>query len=246
MLQSFPLLSNPICANDTLTTKYEAGARGTPHPVWTRASSCTANVNGTDEFCIFSSGTFARGRGITVITSPARANHFAQLPAFDTRTSEAVLRDENRDVLVEKDGADAGAGAGGKKPPFVMQRVAGKGWGVVATRPIYRGEHLMSFTPAIAIDYGAFDGLAVDEMRALQAEAIDQLPEDLRGKFMELSTHDGASEHLEKVDKILKTNAFDVNIYDGNEYGLYVVFPEGKWRSGQRARRRSCEGLTGR
>lgn len=224
-LDTFPLLSTPICANDTLTTKYQASARGTPHPVWTRASSClTATTNnGTDEFCVFSSATFARGRGISVITTPQRAAFFAQLPAFDARTSEAVLRDENRDPVTTDGGA--------AKAPFVVQHVPGKDVGVVATRPIYRGDHLMSFTPAIVIDYGAFEGLGGEEMRALQAEAVHLLPGELRGRFMGLSTHDGASGHLERVDKILRTNAFDVDVQDEGEYGLYVVFPESEWDS---------------
>lgn len=216
MLRSFPLLSTPVCANDTLTTKYQASARGDPHPAWTRASSCTANANGTDEFCVFTSATFSRGRGISVITSPQRATHFAQLPAFDARTSEAVLRHENRDLPPDE-------------APYVMRHVPGKDVGVVATRPIHRGDHLMSFTPAVVIDYGAFEGLDGEVMRGLQTEAVDQLPGELRERFMGLSTHDGASGHAERVEKILKTNAFDVDVSDDNEYGLYVVFPESEW-----------------
>lgn len=207
ILRSFPLLSSPICANDTLTTKYQASPA---HSAWTRASSCTANTNGTHEYCVFISSTFGAGRGIGVVTSPERADFIASLPAF---TDTQVLAHEN----AEPDPARA---------PFHFVHVPGKDMGVVATRPIYRGEHLMSFTPAVVIDYGAFENLAVAEVQRLQTEAVDQLPSYVRGKFMELSTHDGASEHVERVEKILRTNAFDVDIWDDREYGLYVVFPE--------------------
>jgi len=228
---SFPLLSTPVCANDTLTTKYQASAT---HPAWTRASGCTANANGTDEFCVFTSATFSRGRGISIITSPQRADYFAQLPAFDPRTSEAVLRDENHDVFFSaEDGEDDDDVEGGNaqklsQQKFELRHVPGKDMGVVATRPIYRGEHLMSFTPAVIIDYAAFDGLEKEDVRALQTEAVDLLPEKLRERYMALSTHDGASDHVERVDKILKTNAFDLDISDDSKYGLFVVFPESK------------------
>ncbi|CAN8096393.1 unnamed protein product [Discula destructiva] len=209
ILHSFPLLSSPICGNDTLTTKYEASH--TPVAAWTRASSCTANVNGTDEYCVFTSATFAAGRGISVVTSPQRADFLANLPAF-TR-GEVVLKHENAEP--DRDGA-----------PFEFVHVPGKDMGVVATRPIYRGDHLMSFTPAVVIDYGAFDTLAPEEVRRLQTEAADQLPLNVKGRFMDLSTHDGASDHVERVEKILRTNAFDVSVLDDGETGLYVVFPE--------------------
>lgn len=209
ILRSFPLLSSPICSPDTLITKYQAGDGHSPaNRAWTRASSCTAN--GTEEYCVFVSSTFAGGRGLGVVSSPERADFIANLPAF---TNAYALRDENK----EPDPALA---------PFQFVHVPGKDMGVVATRPLYRGDHLMSFTPAIIIDYGAFENLSPADVQRLQTEAVDRLPSGVRGKFLDLSTHDGASDHAEKVDKILRTNAFDVELWDENEYGLYVVFPE--------------------
>lgn len=211
ILRSFPLLSSPICSNDTLTTKYQASPS---HTAWTRATSCSANTNGTDEYCVFISSTFGSGRGIAVITSPERADFMASLPAF---TNEHVLRHENAEPDTDL-------------APFKFVHVPGKDMGVVATRPIYRGAHLMSFTPAVVIDYGAFENLPEAEVRRLQTEAVDYLPSVVRGRFMDLSTHDGASDHVERVEKILKTNAFDVDLGDSGEHGLYVVFPESKHR----------------
>lgn len=209
ILRSFPLLSTPICTNDTLITKYQAATGHSPaNRAWTRASSCIAN--GTDEYCVFNSATFGHGRGISVVTSPERAEFIANLPAF---TDPAALQQENSDEARSK---------------FEFVHVPGKDMGVVATQPIYRGDHLMSFSPAVIIDYGAFDALSLPDVLRLQTEAADGLPSGLRGRFMNLSTHDGASDHQEKVEKILRTNAFDVDILDNSEYGLYVVFPESK------------------
>lgn len=209
ILESFPLLSSPICSPDTLVTKYQASdARSPANKAWTRASSCTAN--GTEEYCIFVSSTFANGRGLGVVTTPERANYIANLPAF---TDEKALKGEN----VEKSA---------ELRPYEFVHVPGKDMGVVAKRPIYRGDHLMTFTPALIIDYGAMDNLPVPDMHRLQVEALEQVPNELRARFMNLSTHSGASDHVEKVDKILRTNAFDVEIWDEDEHGLYVVFPE--------------------
>lgn len=217
VLGSFPLLSSQAGANDTLTAKHQVSHAS---PAWTRASSCTANANGTDEYCVFASATFGGGRGISMVTSPQRADYLAGLPAF-TR-GDTVLQHDNK----ERDAATL---------PYEFVHVPGKDMGVVAKRPIYRGDHLMSFTPAIAVDYGAFDALGTAEVQRLQGEAIDQLPPRLRGAFMNLSTHDGALGYEQTVDKILKTNAFDVEIRDQSAYGLYVVFPESKWRGAERS-----------
>lgn len=207
--RSFPLLSTPVCSNDTLITKYLSGDSHSPaNRAWTRASSCTAN--GTAEYCIFVSSTFAGGRGIAVLTSPDRADYISNLPGF---TDPGALAHENRD----EDPALS---------KFKMVHVPGKDMGVVATQPFQRGDHIMTFTPAIVIDYAMFDELPEADMHRLQAEAIDYLPQNLRGRFLNLSTHDGASGHIERVDKILRTNAFDVDVEDENTNGLYVVFPE--------------------
>lgn len=211
ILRSFPLLSSPICSPDTLTTKYQASDAASPaNKAWTRASSCTAN--GTEEYCVFISSTFANGRGLGVVTSPERAEYIANLPAF---TDENAIRDANAEKNPEM-------------VPYKFVHVPGKDMGVVATRPIYRGDHLMTFTPALIIDYGAMDNLPDADIHRLQVEAIDHVPSELRARFLNLSTHSGAAEHLERVDKILRTNAFDVGILDENEHGLYVVFPESR------------------
>lgn len=207
--RSFPLLSSPICSSDTLITKYQAGLGHVPaERAWTGASLCTAN--GTEEYCVFVSSTFARGRGLAMVTRPERAEYIANLPAF---TDEHALVRENEEPDAEL-------------APFEFVHVPGKDMGVVARRPIYRGDHLMSFTPAIIVDNGVFESLAAADYERLQTDAADRLPSALRSRFMNLSTHDGATDHSQKVDKILRTNAFDVEILDDNEYGLYVVFPE--------------------
>ncbi|PSR94391.1 hypothetical protein BD289DRAFT_465861 [Coniella lustricola] len=162
------------------------------------------------EYCIFVSSTFAGGRGIGLLTSPERAEYVAKLPAFTNATALAL---ENKDPDPELS-------------PLDFVHIPGKDMGVVAKRPIYRGDHLMSFTPAVVIDYGAFESLPLQDVLNLQMEVVDHLPSQMRGRYLNLSTHDGATSHVERVEKILKTNAFDIDLWDENEYGLFVVFPE--------------------
>lgn len=152
-----------------------------------------------------------------MLTSPDRADYIANLPGF---ADPEVLAHENQDEDPEL-------------AKFKMVHVPGKDMGVVATQPFQRGDHIMTFTPAIVIDYAMFDELPEGDMHRLQAEAIDYLPTELRGRFLNLSTHDGASGYVERVDKILRTNAFDVDVEDENTNGLYVVFPESRSRSHQ-------------
>lgn len=211
--RSFPLFSSPVCSNDTLLTKYLPGNSHNPsNRAWTRASSCTAN--GTAEYCIFVSSTFANGRGIAVLTSPDRADYIANLPGF---TDPGALALENSDEDPEL-------------ARFKLVHVPGKDMGLVATQPFQLGDHIMTFTPAVVIDYGIFDDLPEADLHRLQAEAVDYLPSELRGRFLNLSTHDGASGYVQRVEKILRTNAFDVDVEDENTNGLYVVFPESRSR----------------
>lgn len=114
---------------------------------------------------------------------------------------------------------------------YKMERIEGKGMGVIATSFINRGELIMANTPSLMIDYGAFDDLEKEEYLALQAKAVDALPEGHREMFMRLSTHDeeGDFSYLELVERVVNTNAFDIDPDQGDEeqeHGFYVVFPE--------------------
>lgn len=204
------VFSTPTCSVDNNLTAYEAAgsAYAAVNSAWTHTSSCT--TNGTNEYCVFVSSTFGGGRGIGMLTSPERAEYVANFPVF---TDAHALARENKDP----DPALS---------PLDFVHIPGKDMGVVAKRPIYRGDHLMSFTPAVVIDYSVFDNLPYHDVMKLQMEVVEHLPNELKGRFLSLSTHDGAASHDERVDKILKTNAFDIELRDENEYSLFAVFPE--------------------
>ncbi|KAJ9155130.1 SET domain protein [Pleurostoma richardsiae] len=76
------------------------------------------------------------------------------------------------------------------------------------------------------IDYGVFDSLPQKELMWIQAEGVDNLPHAHRSRMMNLSTHSGASGHYQRIEKILATNSFDIDLPDEKAESLYVVFPE--------------------
>lgn len=172
LLASSPLLSSTqICTKDTRLTPTDTA---THHSPWTRVSSCTpaSRPSNTDPseretWCVYTSGTFSGGRGISVITTASRAAFMAGLPAF---TQPQRQQEHDKAELA---------------PPYEFVHVPGKDMGVVATRPIYRGHLLMSVPAAVMIDHGAFAGLTVAEVLRMQAAAVDGLPGPLRGEVSE-------------------------------------------------------------
>ncbi|KAK4177469.1 hypothetical protein QBC36DRAFT_327028 [Triangularia setosa] len=102
--------------------------------------------------------------------------------------------------------------------------------GLIAKVHIHRGDLIMANTPSLMIDYRAFEELPKEEYRQLQASAVDHLPDLHREHILALSTHDGIERtHIERIDKICSTNAFDIDPDNDDEiqdHGFYVVFPE--------------------
>jgi hypothetical protein len=209
---SYPLFPDlAVCSRDGIVSAYD----GVKPSEWTHSSPCWRN--GTTEFCIFSSSSFAENRGVSILTTPKRASNMARQPAF---TNPEAIKGMNQDIVHDR--------------PHVYKVVPmeGKGMGVVATRPLALGDHIMSNTASVMVDYGAFEQVPEREIQKLQASGIDYLPRAHRTRLMNLSTHSKIEGHHKLVEKILATNAFDIDNEDGEDYSFYVVFPESKsWRT---------------
>lgn len=210
---SFPPLTNPICSTgDLLDEKYTGAQHLTDESSpWTSITNCIRNGTGPTEYCIFYAGTFANNRGISIITTPERAKVLQKLPAL---TNPDITAHVNRDLDPDY------------VPVYNRVHVPGKGVGLTAARTLHRGDRIMSSTPTIIIDYGFFDTIPKQSIYETQAAAIELLPHDHRQAFLNLSSHSETVNYLEKVDKILATNAFDIDAdeYDNDQF--YVVFPE--------------------
>ena len=200
--------------------------------VWSLTTPCYQNASreSSPEFCVFTSPTFADSHGITLVTTAKRADRFSQKLAF---VEPETVRGTNRDIVFETEhGRDANLAA----LKYRIEAMPGKGYGVVATQPISRGDLIMSTTASILFDYQVYDELSDDVSRKLLAAGIDSLPQLHRARYMNLSTHDGAeSTHEATVSKILSTNAFDIESDDDGSYGFFAVFPESKFPMSTRA-----------
>lgn len=150
-----------------------------------------------------------------MVTTAERAAYLARNTAF---SNPNATRGINQDIVRTS------------PAKYKVERIEGKGMGVVATGFINRGELIMANTVSLMYDYGAYENLDREQYLESQAKAIDSLPEAHRQLFLDLSTHDEANfTYLELVDKITSTNAFDINPEEDDvdqENKFYVIFPE--------------------
>ncbi|CAK7215589.1 SET domain-containing protein 5 [Sporothrix curviconia] len=188
--------------------------------IWSSTTPCYSNGTEGTEFCVYTSKSFADNHGITIMTSPDRAARFARIPAF---ADPSTVRGVNRDIVYE---TEHGRREDQVPLSYRVEAMPGKGYGVVATKHLRRGDLIMSTTASVVIDYALFDSVPEDEVMRMQTAAIDSLPALHHTRFMNLSTHDAAEGHEQIVAKILSTNAFDIEAVDGEDYGYFVVFPE--------------------
>lgn len=184
--------------------------------LWKHATPC-AN-NGTKAYCVYSNPEFA-GRGISIITSPGRAVGIAESEAFT-----------NTDVLGSIDDLNAK-----ESPRWKVADVPGKGLGLIATRNIEMGDHIMSTTASVMIDYSVFYDIMPDEIQDMQVAAVNYLPNKHRSIVLNLSTHDHAADYKTRVNKVIQTNSFDIyNIESPHSTDVsqnetfYTVFPESR------------------
>ncbi len=153
--------------------------------------------------CIFTSSTFAHGRGISILTDADTAQKISSLPAFRDPKALSSIKDLN----------------GGSSPPFEVRPLPGRGLGVVANRTIEAGDLIMSYTTTTIFHEEAFDELDAEGYRFLK-ETVESLPKHSRKVWMDLAAHfDGEDIIHEKIN----TNAFSEEF---NEEEHYVVFPE--------------------
>ncbi|KAI1337883.1 hypothetical protein F5Y15DRAFT_425587 [Xylariaceae sp. FL0016] len=168
---------------------YDASPVSSAFPI---ASPCARN--GTTSYCVYSDPSFADHRGISFLTTSTQAQRLARSSIFRKPSLHADVPDLNA----------------ASSPRWAVRAVPGKGMGLFATQRLELGDRVMSATPSIMIDYSVYESLGPGAIHELQAAAIGALPAAHRAAFMELSTHDGAASHIERVEKIMLTNAFDL------------------------------------
>jgi hypothetical protein len=165
-----------------------------PSPHWTSPPKCVERGNGTKVYCVFTSATFAHGRGISILTTPANAATLARLPAFaDPGVHDATV-------------------ALSRAPPaYELRELPGRGIGAVAARTLHRGDVIFSESPSFLL-HDAVASDVDDALRhSLQRHAVDGLPAPLRDETMGLLGHFG---DMDPIDDRLATNAFSIELFD--------------------------------
>ncbi|KAF6807289.1 hypothetical protein CSOJ01_08258 [Colletotrichum sojae] len=201
--------SNPVCRNKDGIHLQTSRADQTPlkgggSGSWTHTTPCFKNGTDALEFCIYHNANYG-GKGISIITDKERADHVTRSWGF-TRPESLV-------------------GTNQPLPKFQVAAVPGKEFGLVATHRIARGEVIIKETASLLIDYAAFSNVPPEEMKKLQAHAVDYLKFNHRSQWLNMSSHGYRGDHLSMVDKILVTNSFDVEMDDAKrDDDFYAVF----------------------
>lgn len=164
---------------------------------WTSQSDCR---NNTETFCAFSSSSFARGRGISILTTPDRIESLQQLPAF--ADAEALLGINEQ-----------------LSPAFEERELPGRGRGLIANTTLHRGDRIFAHTPILMLDGESFGDLEKEEWLELEHAAVNNLPLETRTLFSALYGRPVTDPVSDRID----TNAFVLEL---NEVTYYAVFPE--------------------
>jgi len=136
------------------------------------------------------------------LTTPAVSKYFSRNAAF------------RKPKLLQ--GIDAQA-----NPPYTIQPLPGRGLGTIANRTLHRGDNIVSYTPVFIIHRKTYSLASPSDRLHFQREAIDLLPARTRELFLALHGHFGG----DKIDDIIQTNSFRLDLDDDNEAHT-MVLPE--------------------
>ncbi|UNI17031.1 hypothetical protein JDV02_003410 [Purpureocillium takamizusanense] len=178
------------------------GSTAAPPFSWDFKPRCvTASDPEDDEpYCLYSSHSFAGGRGISIVTTPDRIESILQMSAFAQSNSSHDLNTQ-------------------ATPPFEERELPGRGRGLIANKTVLRGDRLFAYTPVLLLDDEAYEALSEEEWIDLETAAVEQLPAATRAEFWKLYGQPLGNPVSDRIN----TNAFEIETADGTYYG---VFPE--------------------
>lgn len=171
---------------------------GNAHTLWSSPPICTemlSNIN--DKLCIYTSTTFASGRGISIFTTPSLVQQLSAFPAF---LKPAALAKANIPTNT-----------------YETTSIPNKGIGMVATKNLVFGDLITSYTPAF-IAYLESE-LGTMEREGIWRTAIEQLPSKIKKEFLDLSYVYGDARV--RVQDIIKGNTFQLEIAGVNHLAIW-------------------------
>ncbi|MCJ1323398.1 hypothetical protein MMC10_000058 [Thelotrema lepadinum] len=172
---------------------------------WSHSPDCVASSKNGNEYCLYTSATFANNRGISIWATPRGASHFLDLPAF-------ADPDALQNVNVERN------------PPFTQSQIPGRGLGLIANKTLHRGDRILSNTPLYIVDESLYEQLDLQKRVPFQEKAVNQLPPGSLQAFLDLCGHWGG----DHIDDVINTNSFAIDLWEDteNETAINIVLPE--------------------
>lgn len=185
------------------TGAYSQEAVYDPNNPWTHPRVCTQMLEGINEpLCIYTSTTFASGRGISILTKPSKAEKITQVQGFRDSNSLSALNKNH-------------------KPPWRVVPTPGRGMGMRAIRSLDLGDKITAYTPVFVAASYVGNLVSTQDLELLFRRAVDQLPVASREKFMDLAHRYEIDEY--RVQDIVQTNCFEFDV-DGEMH--LAVYPE--------------------
>jgi hypothetical protein len=192
--------------SDASQTAFSREENSDPYFPWTHKPVCTEYLDGIgDKLCVYTNATFSKGRGISIFTTPRIAEEFAGLPPFQDPRSLS-----SRGINPEPDAASQ---------PWYTAFIRGKGLGMLAARPLQRGDLITAYTPYLLAHMENI--LSTQDREYYLRLAVDQLPTASRDAYLGLAKI--YNDPSVVAQDVVKANAFEIQI--GGLMHL-AVFPE--------------------
>ena len=185
------------------------------HWPWTRRPWCINERSAPKRkftlhrtYCIYVKEDFADGQGIVIWTTPAIAWAIAHdSPALHDTNDTASLNS----IATGKDGL----------PPYSIQDMPEKGFGVVANRRIHQGERIIQ-EPVLWAAHGKIITEVADEDRIpMTWHSVYSLPPESVDLMLAMYTTHGG----DQINDIVRTNSYriDFNTSDDSHCGIFPL-----------------------
>lgn len=173
---------------------------------WSGPHACAGS------YCVYANPSFAANRGIALISDGDTANALANLAIFvDLANAQAADLLSTANINIRSQSIDT-------------REIPGKGRGLVALRPVHRGEQIMAYTPALVIHRAFVDDLSRAQQLELLRDAVSHLPTRTRVVFWKQlgQTHEADDND---ILEIVMNNSFNLplSLFGANFIGN---FPE--------------------
>lgn len=171
-----------------------------PYYPWTHKPVCTDFLKTVgDQLCVFTDSNFANERGISIFTTPKIAEQFASLPPYQTPSSLQKINKFSK--------------------TWYASSLPGKGIGLLASKPLQRGDLITAYTPLFLAH--PEQSLNSRTREFFFRKAVDQLPEESRNSYLNLTTIFGDPSVI--AQDVLKANTFEMQV---GGFMHFALFPE--------------------